>query len=98
MNPKAVCREVYCPGQFSWVHQEPPSPSVKSKAWKQAVAVAQFASLWAQHGLGEDYSRGANFYHANHVRPRWVEKQAQVALIGTHIFYRGKYSGCTKKE
>lgn len=34
-----------------------------------------------------DESRGALYYHADYVWPRWASKKNQVAKIGCHIFY-----------
>ena len=33
-------------------------------------------------------AKGATFYHANYVRPRWAASMVKVATIGTHVFYR----------
>lgn len=36
-----------------------------------------------------DFTRGANYYHANYVRPSWSRAFRQTVQVGTHIFYRG---------
>ncbi len=36
-----------------------------------------------------DFTNGAEYYHANYVRPRWSRAFVQTAQIGAHIFYRG---------
>ena len=34
-----------------------------------------------------DPTKGALFYHARFVRPRWSKKMVRTAIIGGHIFY-----------
>lgn len=36
-----------------------------------------------------DFTQGANYYHANYVRPSWSRAFRQTVQAGTHIFYRG---------
>jgi spore germination cell wall hydrolase CwlJ-like protein len=39
-------------------------------------------------GVYPDPTKGALFYHARFVRPRWSKKLLRTAVIGGHIFYR----------
>jgi spore germination cell wall hydrolase CwlJ-like protein len=39
-------------------------------------------------GAYPDVTKGALFYHADFVRPRWRKKMTRTATIGGHIFYR----------
>jgi spore germination cell wall hydrolase CwlJ-like protein len=39
-------------------------------------------------GAYPDVTKGALFYHAYFVRPRWSKKMMRTAVIGGHIFYR----------
>ena len=36
-----------------------------------------------------DVTRGAKFYHADYVRPRWASVFERTRIIGDHIFYKG---------
>lgn len=36
-----------------------------------------------------DVTNGAQFYHADYVRPQWSRVYRKTAKIGAHIFYRG---------
>lgn len=40
-------------------------------------------------GNHEDVTNGAQFYHANYVRPYWSRVFDRTIVIGAHIFYRG---------
>lgn len=40
-------------------------------------------------GIHDDVTNGAQFYHANYVRPRWRHSMQKTRQIGAHIFYRG---------
>ena len=70
--------------QFSW-HCDGRSDTPRNPtAWEKALKVARSA-LDAGH---DDPSRGALWYHADHVRPDWSRQMAVIARIGRHLFYR----------
>lgn len=89
LQPEKVCQEIFRPDQFSWTAKHPPRKPkrVDERAWHRAELAAQAALLWAQHGLGQDYSRGATHYHATSVRPYWTRCARLVAQIKRHKFY-----------
>jgi spore germination cell wall hydrolase CwlJ-like protein len=70
--------------QFSWhcdgLDDTPRNPA----AWEKALMVARLVLS----GGEDDPSRGALWYHADHVRPGWSRKMAVIARIGHHLFYR----------
>lgn len=84
--PKTPCGVVYqrtkrvC--QFSWVCEG--KKRIRSMAqYTDARKVAEEVYL---RNVG-DVTRGALFYHANYVNPRWNYRR--LITIGDHIFYRG---------
>ena len=80
-----VCATVYRPHQFSWTAAKPPVED--RAAWREAVAAAKVAMLWA-HGVGADHSRGATHYHTKFICPRWSADMRMMVRIGDHEFYR----------
>ena len=84
--PKTPCSVVYqrtkrvC--QFSWVCEG--KKRIRSMAqYTDARKVAEEVYL----GNIGDITKGAKFYHANYVNPRWNLRR--VVTIGDHIFYKG---------
>ena len=78
-----ICAVVLQPGQFSFVRDgHIPAINGASRAFRDAVAVAQLAMSNGWNSQAPD----ALFFHARHVSPGW--RQARVAAIGNHIFYR----------
>lgn len=68
--------------QFSWVCEG----KKKIRDWGEYVESREVAEQVYLNKVG-DVTRGALFYHANYVNPKW--KLRRVAIIGAHIFYRG---------
>ena len=89
LRPENVCGEIYRPAQFTWTahHPKHKPKRVDERAWQRAESAARAALIWAQHGIGQDYSRGATHYHATHVRPSWTRCARLVAQIKHHKFY-----------
>jgi len=89
LQPENVCREIYRPDQFSWTAKQAPRKpkQVDGKAWHRAELAARAALVWVQHGIGDDYSRGATHYHATYVRPSWTRCARLVNWINGHKFY-----------
>lgn len=84
--PKDICGVVkqrtssVC--QFSWFCN---TVSIKNKdAYEQAKEVAVY--VYANYENLKDITRGAMFYHADYVNPRW--KLEKTTVIGRHIFYK----------
>lgn len=84
--PNSICDVVYQPRQFSWTHLRKSHIPRNKTAWKRAKDIAAIAIRW--HLVGEDFSDGALFFHADYVQPYWAEHFEQTVQIGRHIFYR----------
>jgi spore germination cell wall hydrolase CwlJ-like protein len=67
--------------QFSWVCQ-----GKKHIRSTQQYTSAQRVAEQVYLGNITDVTRGAKFYHANYVNPRW--NLQRVITIGDHIFYK----------
>lgn len=81
--PSSYCGVVYQRSQFSFVKGgRMPSIAMGSAAWRKAKAIAKVAheSLW------DSPAKGALFFHAAHVSPRW--RLTRVGRVSSHIFYR----------
>lgn len=72
--------------QFSWLcdgsAKRRPNPDIYNEARELALYV------YFNHTVIEDPSKGALFYHADYVNPRW--KLDKTVTIGRHIFYKPK--------
>ena len=79
-DPAKVCDVVYAPHQFSWT-AKPPAVE-HGRPWDNAVSVARL-SFHVQ-----DFTGGADHYHAGYVRPTWARSMTTVGQYGSHIFYR----------
>lgn len=81
--PSSYCGVVFQPSQFSFVRgQSMPAIRKNSRAWRDAVAVAQIA----HQGAWRSPVEGALYFHATHVSPRW--RLTRMARVDNHIFYR----------
>jgi spore germination cell wall hydrolase CwlJ-like protein len=90
-RPKSVCGVVYegawratgC--QFSFTCDGLSDGAGDPHQWARAKRTATLAL----GRKGKDTNaRGATFYHASYVKPRWAKRMKRVARIGTHVFYR----------
>jgi N-acetylmuramoyl-L-alanine amidase len=84
--PNTICEVVYQSRQFSWTHTLKSHKPRNAEAWKRAQRIATTALSW--HDVGEDFSDGALYFHADYVRPYWADIFEQTVQIGKHIFYR----------
>lgn len=90
--PGSVCHVVKQGGQkrnrcqFSWWCDGRSDHPTEDEAWEKAVHLGRLSLL----GLAEDPTRGALYYHANYVQPRWSRSFERTAKIGRHVFYRPK--------
>ena len=81
--PSTYCDVVYQRSQFSFVRGgRMPAIKTSSTAWHRAKAIAKIA----HEGLWDSPAKGALYFHATYVRPRW--RLTRVAQVDTHIFYR----------
>lgn len=93
-RPSTICGVVYegshrrtgC--QFSFTCDRASDVARHGAQWAQAQRIA--ATAISTHGKVKSLSRGATFYHADYVKPRWARRMVRVAQIGSHIFYRPK--------
>jgi N-acetylmuramoyl-L-alanine amidase len=93
-DKRQVCQVTFKPKQFSWANRGVTrvkggwelSPALTPKdqhAWWMAQRIAQTSLA----GRMPDFTRGATFYHATYVRPRWRLAMVEVKQIGSHRFY-----------
>lgn len=89
--PSTVCGVVKQGGykrskrcQFSWYCDGKSDKPANAKAWRRALAVAYRALF---HGF-TDPTRGALWYHADYVSPRWARFMQRTTQIGRHLYYR----------
>jgi spore germination cell wall hydrolase CwlJ-like protein len=84
-----VCEEVYRADQFTgpWNSPRHKPKNAKPAEWARAERAARAALVWAEHGIGQDYSRGATHYHNLTVRPYWTRCAKQTVQIARHKFY-----------
>lgn len=69
--------------QFSWLCDGRDDTPRETSAWQRARVVARLALA----RLLPDPTRGALWYHADHVRPGWSQSLALITQIGGHLFY-----------
>ena len=81
-----IAERIVC--QFSWFCQNVSNPR-KKDAYVEAREVAIY--VYANYENLKDITKGALYYHADYVNPRW--KLEKTTVIGRHIFYKesGKY-------
>lgn len=97
--PGTICGVVFQRKQFSWTHQQKWKTIDKImqgnvsklrgkdlQAYKNAVIIASSA---VENKLNISKLDGSMFYHALYVKPKWARKMHKVAVVGTHVFYRG---------
>jgi spore germination cell wall hydrolase CwlJ-like protein len=82
---KSICSVVYSYAQFSWTlfaktkYQQPQGP-----LWEDSVRVANEV---LEKGARVPSLESATYYHADYVKPYWVNTVTRVEKIGRHIFY-----------
>jgi spore germination cell wall hydrolase CwlJ-like protein len=83
---ETVCEVVHAKDQFSWTNKNDLSIDKESRNYKDSV-------LAAKRILSERKRlrllRHALFYHADYVRPNWIDRDQKIGQIGTHVFYNG---------
>ena len=96
MNGSDVCNQVLKRKQFSWTAGKVEHVNGKFKLKAQfkpkdeyAFQVAKIIAAIVLTGkIAGDLSHGAEFYHAEVVKPPWRHSYVKVKQIGKHIFYR----------
>ena len=71
--------------QFSWYCDGKSDYPKNKDAW---VIAQQIAYSMLYHGDFGGITEGATHYHADYVKPNWVDDMQLVGTIGEHIFYR----------
>ena len=90
--PDSICQVVKQGGedlhrcQFSWWCDGKKDTPTNREAWDTALRIG-WLSL---QGKTSDPTKGALYYHANYVAPKWSRKFERTARIGAHLFYRPK--------
>ncbi len=86
--PKTVCGVIHDSNlkgcQFSWWCDGRSDATTDADRW----ATSKQAAMDVLEGAYPDPTKGALFFHARFVRPRWARKLEKTAMIGGHIFYR----------
>ena len=88
--PDSVCGVVKQGGerrhrcQFSWWCDGKKDTPTNREAWDTALRISRLSL----QGKATDPTKGALYYHANYVQPRWSRKFERTAQIGAHLFYR----------
>jgi spore germination cell wall hydrolase CwlJ-like protein len=87
--PKDICsvvkQKVNSTCQFSW-YCEGKKAIRNFYAYEEAKEVAVY--VYANYENLKDITKGALYYHADYVNPRW--KLQKTVVIGRHIFYKEK--------
>ena len=98
--PSSICSVVFQRKQFSWTHQKS-WPKIEKillgnteklkkedlAAYLKAVSIAE--KIESNSFVMPELLNSSMFYHANYVYPKWASEMQKVAVIGTHIFYKG---------
>ncbi len=107
--PNDLCRVVWQKGtdrrsglmvaQFSWTLDDRPDAIRSRRAWRTALALAEYAFALAEQGQ-PDPSDGATHFHAHYVDPYWARgpEMSFLTRIGAHLFYRADGQGRGHEE
>ena len=71
--------------QFSWYCDGRTDKPTDENAWMEISLAVQEAVYFYNSDI--DFTGGAVFYHATHVKPYWVRAMTRTTVIGDHIFY-----------
>jgi spore germination cell wall hydrolase CwlJ-like protein len=84
--PKDICsvveQKTKSTCQFSWFCSNPPLKN--TTVYNASLQVALW--VYANYEILDDTTKGALYYHADYVNPRW--KLEKTTVIGRHIFYK----------
>jgi spore germination cell wall hydrolase CwlJ-like protein len=83
---ETICEVVNAKNQFSWTNKDNLSIDRESKNYKDSFLAAKKV---LQERKRLRILRSALFYHADYVRPNWVDKNQKITKIDKHIFYNG---------
>lgn len=71
--------------QFSWVASRNRLNKVDEEVYNDILKVA--TNMYVTYDGSKDVTRGATYYHADYVNPRWKQLE-KTKKIGKHIFYK----------
>lgn len=71
--------------QFSWFCESHKAIDKRSDVYQTSMKMALF--VYANYEMLHDITKGALYYHADYVNPRW-RGLTQTTKIGRHIFYK----------
>jgi spore germination cell wall hydrolase CwlJ-like protein len=87
--PKSVCGVVHQNNgksyQFSWAGTKKALTKPSEELYNRIEQLALL--IYVRYEKLHDITEGALFFHANYVRPYWVNKMKKTVQIGNHIFY-----------
>jgi spore germination cell wall hydrolase CwlJ-like protein len=83
---ETVCDVVHAKDQFSWTNKKDLKIDKDSRTYRDSVVAAKRV-LSERKRLR--ILRHALFYHADYVRPNWIDRDQKIGKIGTHVFYNG---------
>jgi spore germination cell wall hydrolase CwlJ-like protein len=86
--PKNIRDVVTQPSQFSWYSAKSAAPPADNKMWKESYRVAKLLLTKATGNDIINILEGATHFHANSIRPVWVNSVTKIATIEGHTFYR----------
>ena len=81
-----ICDVVHAPHQFSWTNRNNLIIDTDSENYKESMEVAR--TLLKKKLQFTDLKR-ALFYHADYVKPKWIDANEKVGKYGKHIYYNG---------
>ena len=84
--PDTLEEVVHQPSQFSYVQDMHKQRTPRKEDWTNAKVVAYNVL----HGLVEDKSDGAVFYHQKSIKPFWAKHVQLTAQVENHVFYKLK--------
>lgn len=77
--------------QFSWYCDGQPRRVKDQTAYQQALNIASLVIdnfIQSDSARIRDITRGATHYHADYIMPSWAYAKRNVAVIGSHMFYK----------
>jgi len=83
---ETICEVVHAKDQFSWTNKKDLIIDKGSRTYRDSVVAAKRV-LAERKRLR--ILRHALFYHADYVRPNWIDRDQKIGQIGTHVFYNG---------
>jgi hypothetical protein len=74
--------------QFSYRCDGNPESISDEGAYKIALKISEAMLMGASRRLTGD----ATHYHAHYVQPYWIENMEKTAVVGSHVFYKNRFS------